>query len=142
MLVCIDLFSLQKTYYDLINAHSVTYPSKGRCFGNWIVSEILMLHVEFIIMQDRNIEVCNSTAFPRILCFMDVLILRIPLHEISYLLLPGFFWFWDIRYNMKAKFWPPRLPNFSLVQLILQRYCVYCFVRRAMHSLVHYLLRS
>lgn len=117
------MFSLQKTSYEWVTAHSVSYPSKGGCFGNWIVFEILMLHVEFIVMQDRNIEVCKDTALTRLLCFVDVLILRIPLHEICYLLLLGFFWIW-YRHSMKAKFWPPRLPNFILAHLILQRYCL------------------
>lgn len=44
-----------------------------------------------------------------------------------YPLLPGIFWIWDIKYSMKAKFWPPRLPNFKLAHLILQRYCLLLF---------------
>lgn len=98
----------------------------------------LMLHVEFIIMQDRNIEVCNNTALPRILCFMDVLILRIPLHEISYLLLPGFgicVIIWKLAFG---------LPDYqtSVLSSSFCRDIVYYFVRWTMRNLVHFLLRS
>lgn len=133
------MFSLQKTSYEWISARSVSYPSKGGCFGNWIVFEILMLHFEFIIMQERNIEVCKDTAFTRILCFVDVLILRIPLNKNCYPLLLGFFWIWDIRIVWKRSFGLPDYQT-SISPISFCRDVVYYFARPIMRRLVHYSL--
>lgn len=124
-------------------------PSKGGdALTVGIVSEVFGVPcwLYHIIPQKRNTEVWNSTALTRILCFVDVLILRIAFYDSCYHpLLPGFFWIWEIRHSLKADFWPPRLPNFWLSHLILQRNCVLQALldqQCTVYSIILYLLSS
>jgi len=99
-----------------------------------IVSEIVMLRVEFIIMQE-------STALTTILCSVDVFILRIPLYDTCYPLLLGFFWIWQIRYSLKADFLAYQITKLqAFPSHFAEKMCTSSILRPTMYSLFHYSL--
>lgn len=95
------------------------------------------------MMKERHIYVCKSTALTRVLYFVDVFMLRIPLHDTYYPLLPGLFWIWEIRYSLKAEFLASQINKLqAITSHFAEKLCTSSFMRPTVFNLFHYYLSS